>query len=159
MSTNVPAVSTAAREPGEGTTPGSSADEFADRLAAVGHPVGAAELVGDLVHTEPGPTFADDHLVALALNGEPGALAVLSARRLAPFATLRTAQRESLLATLDAWLRHWGSRTAVSAELFVHPQTVSYRLSRLRELLGDDLDDPAVRFELHLVLAFRETAR
>jgi hypothetical protein len=115
----------------------------------------AAELVGGRVGSEPGPTFADDHLVALALNGEPGALAVLSARRLAPFAALRTAQRESLLATLDAWLRHWGSRAAVSAELFVHPQTVSYRVRRLRELLGEDLDDPAARFELQLVLAAR----
>jgi DNA-binding PucR family transcriptional regulator len=34
----------------------------------------------------------------------------------------------------------------------VHPQTVSYRLGRLRELLGDDLDDPTARFELLLVL-------
>jgi hypothetical protein len=117
-----------------------------------------AELAAELVGPVPGPTFADDHLVGLALNGEPGALAVLSSRRLAPFATVRAAQRESLLATLDAWLRHWGSRAAVSAELFVHPQTVSYRVRRLRELLGDDLDDPAARFELQLVLAARGPA-
>ena len=49
-----------------------------------------AELAGRLVAAGavagPEPTFADDHLVALALNGEPGALAVLSERRLAPFA-------------------------------------------------------------------------
>ena len=30
---------------------------------------------------------------------------------------------------------------------------MSYRLKRLRELLGDDLDDPTARFELLLVLA------
>jgi hypothetical protein len=109
--------------------------------------------------TGPGPVFADDHLVTLALQGEPGALAVLSARRLAPLAQLRESQRESLLTTLHSWLRHWGSRTAVSAELFVHPQTVSYRLGRLRELLGDDLDDPVARFELLLVLADRFGSR
>jgi len=114
-----------------------------------------AELAADLVGAAPGPTFADDHLVALALAGEPGALAVLSARRLAPFAALRDGTAERLLATLDAWLRHWGSRAAVSAELFVHPQTVSYRVRRLRELLGADLDDPTTRFELQLVLAAR----
>ena len=45
----------------------------------------------------------------------------------------------------------------MSAELFVHPQTVSYRLKRLRELLGDDLDDPAARFELLLVLTARRS--
>jgi DNA-binding PucR family transcriptional regulator len=40
----------------------------------------------------------------------------------------------------------------VSTELYNHPQTVSYRLRRLRELLGDDLDDPGSRLELLLVL-------
>jgi hypothetical protein len=117
-----------------------------------------AELTAGLVEvdrgeTGPGAVFADDHLGVLALRGAPDALAALASRRLAPLANLRTAHRESLLATLHSWLRHWGSRAAVSAELFVHPQTVSYRMGRLRELLGDDLDDPAVRFELLLILA------
>jgi hypothetical protein len=115
-----------------------------------------AELTAELVGPDPGPVFTDDHLGTLAVRGEPGALAVLSARRLAPLAHLRPSRRDSLLVTLQSWLRHWGSRTAVSAELFVHPQTVSYRLNRLRELLGDDLDDPTARFELQLVLAFRQ---
>jgi hypothetical protein len=125
--------------------------ELAGELA--GEPAG--EPAGD--GTAPEPVFADDHLVALALRGDPGALAVLSARRLEPLARLRESQRESLLATLESWLRHWGSRSAVSAELFVHPQTVSYRVRRLRELLGDALDDPDARFELQLVLAARDT--
>ena len=140
--------------------------ELASRL--VGDPVAdpggravggaVADPGGGAVRRVPGPTFADDHLVALALNGEPSALVVLSARRLAPFRALRAPQRESLLATLEAWLRHWGSRAAVSAELFVHPQTVSYRVRRLRDLLGEDLDDPGARFELQLVLAARHPA-
>lgn len=99
--------------------------------------------------------FADDHLTTLAVQGQPDALAVLTERRLAPFATLRPAGREELLRTLHSWLRHWGARAAVAAELFVHPQTVSYRVKRLRALLGDDLDDPDRRFELLLVLAAR----
>ncbi|MEU5549869.1 helix-turn-helix domain-containing protein [Micromonospora sp. NPDC047793] len=112
-----------------------------------------AELAAGLVGPDPGPVFADDHLIPLTLRGEPGALAVLSARRLAPLAHLRPAQRDNLLVTLHSWLRHWGSRAEVAAELFVHPQTVSYRLKRLRELYGADLDDPATRFELLVVLA------
>ena len=36
--------------------------------------------------------------------------------------------------------------------LHVHPQTARYRLARLRELLGDPLDDPDARFELELAL-------
>jgi PucR-like helix-turn-helix protein len=117
-----------------------------------------AELTGELVGSGPRPVFADDHLAALALRGEAGALAVLATRRLAPLASLRRGQRDSLLATLYSWLRHWGSRAEVSAELFVHPQTVSYRLKRLRELLGDDLDDPTARFELLLVLTSARAA-
>jgi hypothetical protein len=114
-----------------------------------------AERTAELITVGPEPVFVDDHFAALALRGEPGALAVLTARRLAPLAGLRDSQREAFLVTLSSWLRHWGSRTAVAAELFVHPQTVSYRLNRMRELLGDDLDDPRTRFELQLVLAYR----
>ncbi|WP_229074728.1 helix-turn-helix domain-containing protein [Actinoplanes sp. DH11] len=116
---------------------------------------GAGRAAGPAGAGGAGPVFAADHLPALALRGETGALAVLAAHRLAPLANLRSGQREQLLGTLESWLRHWGSRTAVAAELFVHPQTVSYRLNRLRDLLGDDLDDPAARFELLLVLAHR----
>ncbi|GLW27538.1 PucR family transcriptional regulator [Actinoplanes regularis] len=111
-----------------------------------------AERAAELIGTGPVPVFVEDHFAALALRGETGALAALSARRLEPLAGLRPAQREQLLVTLESWLRHWGSRAAVSAELFVHPQTVSYRLNRLRELFGPDLDDPDARFELLLVL-------
>ncbi|MER7166275.1 helix-turn-helix domain-containing protein [Micromonospora sp. NPDC000207] len=114
-----------------------------------------AELTAETTGPGPGPVFVDDQLTALTLRGETGALAVLTDRRLAPLARLRPGQRDSLMSTLYAWLRHWGSRTEVAAELFVHPQTVSYRLGRLRELYGDALEDPAARFELLLVLARR----
>ncbi|KHD77437.1 PucR family transcriptional regulator [Actinoplanes utahensis] len=135
-----------------------------DRAAVVGpashwtevpQAVRLAERTAELVTPGPEPVFVEDHFAALALRGEPGALAVLTARRLAPLAGLRASRREAFLVTLASWLRHWGSRTSVAAELFVHPQTVSYRLNRLRELLGDDLDDPRIRFELQLVLAYR----
>jgi hypothetical protein len=101
------------------------------------------------------PLFAEDHLATLALRGEQAAFALLTERRLAPFAALREATRERHLETLHSWLRHWGSRSAVADELRVHPQTVSYRIRQLRELLGDDLDDADARFELTLVLADR----
>lgn len=120
--------------------------------AQVPEAVRLAVLTGELAGTG-APVFVEDHLATLALRGEQGALAVLAARRLAPFADLRDARRERLLETLRSWLRHWGARAEVSAELFVHPQTVSYRLKILRDLLGDDLDDPTARFELLLVLS------
>jgi DNA-binding PucR family transcriptional regulator len=47
----------------------------------------------------------------------------------------------------------------MAADLHVHPQTVRYRLTRLRELLGEALDDPDARFELEVVLRARHAAR
>lgn len=99
--------------------------------------------------------FVVDHLAGLALHGDSGAMTALAVRRLEPFAGLQPAARDRLLRTLHSWLLHWGSRADVAAELFIHPQTVSYRIRRLRALLGDELDDPDARFELLLVLAWR----
>ena len=41
---------------------------------------------------------------------------------------------------------------AIADRLGVHVSTIRYRLARLRELFGDDLDDPEARFELALAL-------
>lgn len=112
-----------------------------------------AELTAQLLGPrDDGPAFVVDHLAALAVRGAPGAIGVLSELRLAPFGDLSPASRQRLLQTLLSWLRHWGSRADVATELYIHPQTVSYRLRRLRELLGDDLDDAHSRLELLLVL-------
>ena len=40
----------------------------------------------------------------------------------------------------------------MAADLFVHPQTVRYRMGQLRELYGDRLDDPAQVLELTVAL-------
>jgi DNA-binding PucR family transcriptional regulator len=63
--------------------------------------------------------------------------------------------------TLLAWLEHQGRTDAVARALHVHPQTVRYRMARVRDLLGDALDRPERRFELELALraSSAETAR
>lgn len=137
------------------------AEALHDRRAVVGPTLGweqvstAVQLAELTARPEPGepPAFTDDHLAGLALRGQPAALAVLAQRRLAGLGGLRPAQRETLLRTLHSWLWHWGSRPEVAAALFVHPQTVSYRIAQLRQLLGADLDDPQVRFELLLAVS------
>ena len=53
---------------------------------------------------------------------------------------------------------HRGRTEAVAKALHVHPQTVRYRLARLRELFGPRLDDPDARFELELALRARRLA-
>jgi DNA-binding PucR family transcriptional regulator len=90
---------------------------------------------GALVDTE-------DRLTALVVSADPDALADLRAQVLAPLAGLRPATAERLAATLRSWLLHQGRRGAVAEDLVVHPQTVRYRMTQLRERYGDRLDDP-----------------
>lgn len=97
--------------------------------------------------------WVEDAWSELVLGADPEALAELGRRRLAPLASLTPGRRSVLEATLHAWLLHWGQRSRVADALGVHPQTVAYRLAQLRDLLGDDLDEPRTRFELTLVLA------
>lgn len=51
---------------------------------------------------------------------------------------------------LQALLRHERNVTAVARELFLHRNTVIYRIKKLEEILGLSLDDPDVRLMLQL---------
>ena len=57
-----------------------------------------------------------------------------------------------MLETALAYVRRGGNAVAMATDLQIHPQTARYRIARLRELLGDQLDDPDTRFELELAL-------
>jgi sugar diacid utilization regulator len=59
--------------------------------------------------------------------------------------------REQLLETLEAYLAR-GSVKDAAAALGLHRHTVLYRLDKLKELLGGDLDVPATRLRLQLAL-------
>jgi DNA-binding PucR family transcriptional regulator len=84
----------------------------------------------------------EDHLDRLVLSADPTARADLRAQVLAPLADLRPAAADKLEETLRAWVRHQGRREDMAEELFVHPQTVRYRMGQLRELYADRLTDP-----------------
>ena len=95
----------------------------------------------------------EEHLADLVLAADREAVADLRAQVLAPLDGLRPATRQKLGETLRAWLLHQGRRDDVAAALFVHPQTVRYRMGQLRELYGDRLDDPATVRDLTIALA------
>ena len=111
-----------------------------------------AHGLGDPVGEDDPPVWVEDHLAELIVQAEPLATADLARRRLAPLDELRPAVRARLAETLLSWLRHQGQRAPIAAELFVHQQTVGYRVGQLKELFGETLDDPEARFELELVL-------
>ena len=59
-------------------------------------------------------------------------------------------RKAELVHTLTQYLEHGGNYDATAAELSVHKSTLKYRLQRIRELTGLDLNDPDVHFNLQL---------
>lgn len=99
-----------------------------------------------------GVIACDDHLVTLLTAWEPGVADRLRSRALAPLAAATPASREILAETLLAWLRCQGQVIPTAEALHTHPQTVRYRLRKLRDAYGPLLDDPDTRLALHLGL-------
>ncbi len=97
------------------------------------------------------PVDTEDLLAELVLGADPEALADLRRRVLAPLDDLTGSTRDRLIETLRSWLLNHGRREAIAAELQVHPQTVRYRMGRIRERYGDRLRDP--RWVLALTVA------
>jgi hypothetical protein len=94
----------------------------------------------------------DENLAALLLYESRDLAGRIAARRLAALDELTPKARARMRETALAHLRHDGNAVAMAAAMHVHPQTARYRIARLRELLGDQLDDPDARFELQLAL-------
>ena len=82
------------------------------------------------------------HLPQIILGADRAAVADLRQAALAPFDDLPEATAERLAETLRAWLLLQGRRELVAETLHVHPQTVRYRMSQIRELFGERLQDP-----------------
>nr|WP_184240462.1 helix-turn-helix domain-containing protein [Conyzicola lurida] len=82
----------------------------------------------------PRPTLADDLLPERAFAGDPLARSTLINRIYRPLQQHST----ELLATLWCYLDNGRSLEATARELFVHPNTVRYRLKRISEVIGWD---------------------
>jgi len=104
----------------------------------------------------PGPFFVEEHLDALLVHQDRRLLEALRDRCLEPLEAAAPSSREPLRETLRSWLVHMGNQRAVAAELHIHPQTVRYRLGRLHELFGAELDEPGLRRRLFLALAWED---
>jgi hypothetical protein len=131
------------------SVPWQEAARSARRASEVHRLISAGAIAAD------GLVRANDHLTTLLIENDPSLLADLAERRLAPLTDATPAARARLLETLAAWLEHHGSVPEVARSIHVHPQTVRYRLNQLRNLFGDDLDDPDARFELLVVTRAR----
>ncbi|WP_368499634.1 PucR family transcriptional regulator [Herbiconiux sp. A18JL235] len=82
----------------------------------------------------PRPMLADDLLPERALAGDPLARSTLVNRVYRPLQD----QSPELMATLWCYLDNGRSLEATARELFVHPNTVRYRLKRVTQVIGWD---------------------
>jgi hypothetical protein len=84
------------------------------------------------------------------------AAALRGADLLGPVEVLRdhdVAHGSDYLPTLTSWLDHPGHPTEAARAIHVHPNTMRYRMNRIADLAGLDLDDPVVRLAVRLQLA------
>jgi len=133
---------------------------LADRAAALGPTVawnaaaGSASRARETLGLSSGVGLlaADDHRLELLMRADRSLARELADHALEPLDQETAASQDRLRRTLAAWLGEQGRTERVAASLHVHPQTVRYRMSRLRELFGDSLEDPDRRFELDLAL-------
>lgn len=103
------------------------------------------------------PVSAYDDLGVFQLLGQVRDLSLLrgfAAGSLEEVLSLRGG--DELTRTLEAYLDSHGSHLAAAEALSVHPNTVKYRIERIRELLGDEaFRDPHRRLGLHIALKLR----
>jgi len=95
------------------------------------------------------PILADELLPERALAGDQLAKGTLLQSFYYPIADAST----ELLNTLKTYLECGRSLEATSKVLFVHANTVRYRLRRIQEILGEDATDPRTAFVLQIALA------
>lgn len=94
----------------------------------------------------PRPVFAAELLPERALLGDTAAVVALNERLIHPLTTSGT----SLADTLDAYLDSGGAVEACARQLFVHPNTVRYRLKRISEITGRDPTNPRDAYVLRV---------
>ncbi|MFE1441452.1 PucR family transcriptional regulator [Streptomyces sp. NPDC058739] len=103
--------------------------------------------------TAPGVARFDDNPLAMLVAAAPAEAAQLVETVLGPVLTLPAAERARLLETLEHWFAAAGSAAEAAGSLFVHPNTVRYRLRRVEELTGRSLADPRTVADLGAALA------
>lgn len=78
-----------------------------------------------------------------------------SRRHLGPLIEHDTSRKGNLVATLRAYLET-GEQQQAAQRLRVHPNTLRYRLDRIREISGLELEDPETRLNLSVALRVQQ---
>jgi hypothetical protein len=97
----------------------------------------------------PRPVLAEDLLPERALDGDDDAVA----RLVSDVYDRLLAEDPTLVETLSAYLERTGSLEGTARELFVHPNTVRYRLRRVADVTGLTPTMPRDAWSLRMALA------
>ncbi|MCS0605411.1 helix-turn-helix domain-containing protein [Streptomyces sp. LP11] len=100
----------------------------------------------------PGVTRFDDSPLAMLVAAAPAEASRLVELALGPVLALPAVERGRLLRTLGHWFTAGGVTAQAAERLFVHPNTVRYRLRRVEELTGRALSDPVALADLGAAL-------
>jgi DNA-binding PucR family transcriptional regulator len=103
----------------------------------------------------PRPVAADDLLAERVLIGDAPARALMLDRIWHPLATSGGA----LLETAASYLETGGGLEGTARVLFVHPNTVRYRLGKIADLTGYQLTDPHDAHTVRIALALGRLSR
>jgi purine catabolism regulator len=137
-----------------------------DRIVGIGGPVQLTELARSLVQAKQALAAARrggatvvryEEMAGSGLLGllDNDAVRGFSAALLGPL-DAHGSGRTDLVASLRAFLAHNGQWDPAAAELGVHRHTLRYRMRRVAELLGRDVDSADTRMELWLALQARD---
>lgn len=96
-------------------------------------------------------SFGDQPVTTL-VAGSLGLAREVAADMLAGVFALPAAERQVLLTTLQVWFTEDGSAQNTGQKLFVHANTVRYRIRRIQELTGRDLTKPRAVAELFVAM-------
>jgi hypothetical protein len=128
-------------------------------LFAAGRSARAALAGQSCAHAWPGmprPVSADDLLAERVLVGDGPARAMLIDRIWHP---LSTTSGGALLQTASVYLEGGGGLEGTARILFVHPNTVRYRLGKVADLTGYDLTDAHDAHTVRVALALGRLSR
>ncbi len=94
----------------------------------------------------------DDNPLAMLVAAAPAEAERMVRVRLGPLLYLPYEERTRLLETLETWFGAGGSAAATGARLYLHANSIRYRLRRIEELTGRSLADPAAVRDLGAAL-------
>ncbi|MEO6457595.1 MAG: helix-turn-helix domain-containing protein [Chloroflexia bacterium] len=93
-----------------------------------------------------------DRLLLLLLRDRPMELKTFVEQTLGPLLRHDASSASPLLPTVRSFVEHGGRLRETASQIYVHRNTLTYRLDRAAELLGANLKEPRARLAIELAL-------